>query len=522
MLYRFEQYELDIDRNEFRANGDLCGLEPQVFDLLRHLIENRDRVVSRDELIKVIWHGRIVSESTIDTRLHAVRKSVGDDGQRQLRIKTVLRRGYRFVADVEIVSRQSELVDAKIADSQSISTVSADKPSIAVMPFDNLSDDPGQGYFADGIAEDIITALSRFHSFFVIARNSTIAYKGATVNVAQVGKELGVRYVVEGSVRKAGNRVRITAQLIEAASGNHIWAERYDRDLTDIFDIQDEITETIVGRIDIELRRSEIERARRKPPADIDAWDFFQRGHWHRHKATKEDNEKARKLFERAIERDPEFALAYAGLAVICTTDVSQGFSENPSETIAQGLAAAERAVAADDKESTNHYALGGILRAAGDRERSLAALHKSVALNPSFAGAYYGLAMGLNFYGPADEGIAAARMAMKLSPRSPALWAIENVTASLYIVLESYDDAVEWARKACHNRFDQFWPHLVLAQALAGQGQIDAAKRSIEQAQLLKTDLSVALWHSLLPSDANPDYIARWADLLRQAGLPE
>ena len=190
-----------------------------------------------------------------------------------------------------------------------------DKPSIAVLPFDNMSGDPEQEHFSDGISEDIITALSSLRWLFVIARNSTFTYKGSAVDVTRVSRELGVRYVVEGSVRKAANRVRITAQLIDGSTGNHVWAERYDRELDDIFALQDEITEAIVGRIDSEVRSSERERAHRKPPANLDAWDLYQQGSWHFLKITKEDTEIGRRLCQKAIERDPNFASAYAGLA---------------------------------------------------------------------------------------------------------------------------------------------------------------------------------------------------------------
>ena len=306
-----------------------------------------------------------------------------------------------------------------------------DKPSIAVLPFDNMSGDPEQEYFSDGISEDIITALSKVHWLFVIARNSTFTYKGSAVDVTRVARELGVRYVVEGSVRKAANKVRITAQLVDGTTGNHVWAERYDRELTDIFAVQDEITETIVGRIDTELRASEIDRARRKPPANLDAWELYQRGLWHFYKVTEQDNEAARTLFHESVERDPNFAVAHAGIAGTCFIEVLLGFGDNPTEWLATGLAAGEQAVALDDKDGFTHYVLGRVLTLAGQGDRAIAELEKSVALNPSFAHGYYGLGFTLNWYGRAADAIPRLDMAMRLSPHDPILWAMQVFRAS-------------------------------------------------------------------------------------------
>jgi adenylate cyclase len=396
-----------------------------------------------------------------------------------------------------------------------------DKPSIAVLPFDNMSADPEQEYFSDGISEDIITALSKVHWLFVIARNSTFTYKGSPVDVMRVARELGVRYVLEGSVRKAANKVRITAQLVDGTTGNHVWADRYDRELDDIFALQDEITETIVGRIDTEVRVSEIERARRKPPANLDAWELYQRGLWHVYKMTMKGNEAARNLFHKAVERDPNFALASAGIALTCYLEIHQGFGDDPAEWLAQGLAAGEQAVALDDKDGFTHYALGRVLGMAGQGDRAIAELEKSVALNPSFAHGYYGLGFTLNWYGRAADGIPKLDMAMRLSPQDPILWAMQTIRANCCINLENYDEAVEWSRKAINSRANQYWPHINLADALAGQDRLDEAWVAIEAARRVKPDLSLSVIRCLMPH-FHPEYFERWIDALRKAGLPE
>jgi adenylate cyclase len=243
------------------------------------------------------------------------------------------------------------------------------KPSIAVLPFSNMSGDPDQDYFSDGITEDIITALSKIRWFFVIARNTTFTYKEQNVDVKQVAKDLGVRYVMEGSVRKAGDRVRVTAQLIDAKTGGHVWADRYDRDLADIFELQDEMTQTIVAAIEPELSSVERERARRKPPGSLDAWGSYQRGLWHLHRFTKSDNEEAEQLFQRAAKLDPGFSGAFMGLAIVGYWDVLFGHAKSPEETLAKAFTAAHTAVSLDDKDAMAHWALGRVYTQMGESE---------------------------------------------------------------------------------------------------------------------------------------------------------
>ncbi|MFD1984065.1 winged helix-turn-helix domain-containing protein [Mesorhizobium newzealandense] len=272
MPYLFEDFALDGDRCELRRGNDLISVEPQVFDLLQYLIRNRERVVSRDDLIDAVWQGRIVSDATLASRINAARNALQDSGEEQRLIRTILRRGLRFVGTV----REEVEATAPVAQPKPALGIPA-RPSIAVLPFVNMSSDPEQDYFADGMVEDIITGLSRIRWLFVIARNSSSTYKGRAVDVKQVGHELGVRYVLEGSVRKVGSRVRITGQLIDAEDGSHIWAERYDRELTDVFALQDEITISVVAAIEPNLRRAEIERVRRDRPNSLDAYDLLLR-----------------------------------------------------------------------------------------------------------------------------------------------------------------------------------------------------------------------------------------------------
>ncbi|MHA1151930.1 MAG: tetratricopeptide repeat protein [Alphaproteobacteria bacterium] len=399
-----------------------------------------------------------------------------------------------------------------------------DKPSIAVLPFDNMSVDPEQEYFADGISEDLITALSKIRWFFVIARNSTFTYKGQAVEVTQVARELGVRYVIEGSVRKAGNRVRISAQLIDATTGHHVWAERYDRDLADIFELQDEMTQTIAGAVEPELSAAERERAVRKPPESLDAWETYQRGLWHLWSFTKDDSAEAQRLLRRAQELDPGFATAYAFESYSHYLDAILGFAEAAGESLAAALAAAKKALASDDKDPVAYFALGRVYMMHGQHDASVAELRTAISLNPSFAMAYHGLGSALTLSGQLEEAAEALDQALRLSPRDPVSWGTlcwRSLTCSL---LQQYEAAAEWARRAAHEpraAKGGYWSYAVLASALGNLGHIEEAREAVDEALRRMPDLSLGYLKNTLPTK-QPDGLASYLDGLRKAGLPE
>ena len=317
--FLFDDHTLDTDRRELRCGSDTVSIEPQVFDLLIYLVQNRDRVVSKDDLIGSVWGGRIVSDSTLTSRINAARKAVRDSGALQKLIRTIPRKGFRFVGTVRTpangAARATDLPPDEIHELSRAALSLPDRPAIAVLPFTNMSGDPEQEYFSDGISEDIITALSKLRWFFVIARNSSFIYKGKAVHMKQVAEELGVGYVVEGSVRKGGDRVRITVQLNDVTTGSHIWAERYDRSLADVFAVQDEITEAIVAAIEPQLYAAENFHAQRKPPDSLDAWDLVMRALSHYWRVTRQDNLVAQALLEKATVIDPGYGQAPGVLA---------------------------------------------------------------------------------------------------------------------------------------------------------------------------------------------------------------
>jgi len=397
-----------------------------------------------------------------------------------------------------------------------------EKPSIAVLPFDNMSGDPEQEFFADGITEDLITGLSKIRWFFVIARNSTFTYKGKAVEVKQVAKELGVRYVLEGSVRKAGSRVRITAQLIDATTGRHVWAERYDRQIEDIFDLQDEMTQTIVGSVEPELSAVERARAIAKPPENLDAWESYQRGLWHMWLYEKDGNQEAERLFQRAIELDPGFAPAYAYGCYAQYSRVIMGWSDDPDQSLEKGMALAEKALSLDERDPIAFFAIGRIHMMKGRHDDSIDALERAIDLNPSFAQSHHGLGMVLTLAGRLDDAKAALVMAERLSPRDPILWASTVVHGLASVLSGDDEEALVWARKTIQNpRAKGYWPHAVHAAALAHLGRIDEARAAAAAAREALPDLSVSYLVKTLPTK-EPGGLDRYLEGLRLAGLPE
>ena len=432
MRYLFEDYTLDTERRELHRGADAVSIAPQVFDLLDYLIRNRERVVSKDDLISAVWNGRIVSDAALTTRLNAARSAIGDSGEEQRLIKTLPRKGFRFVG---AGAGRAGVGSAATADGPMESPKPAltlpDKPSIAVLPFANLSCDPEQEYFADGIVEDITMALSRFHWLFVIARNSSFTYKGRAVDMKQVGRELGVRYVLEGSVRKAGNRIRIAGQLIDAETGAHLWADRFDGALEDMFDLQDHVTSSVVGAIAPKLQREEIKRARRKPTENLDAYDYYLRGLARARRWTRDANNEALQLFCKAIELDPGLACAY-GMAAWCyVRRKARGWMIEPVQENAEAVRLARKAVhlGSDDPVALcmGGYALAFV---AHEFDDAAAFMDRGLAVNPNLARAWMLSAWLRVWRGESDLALDHVARAMRLSPLDPSLYGMHGAMA--------------------------------------------------------------------------------------------
>ena len=394
-----------------------------------------------------------------------------------------------------------------------------EKPSIAVLPFVNMSADSEQEYFSDGITEDIITELSKFRSLFVIARNSSFSFKGQPLEIKEIGHRLGVRYVVEGSVRRAGKRLRITAQLIDAVHDTHLWAERYDRNLEDIFAVQDEVTRAIVTAIEPELASAERGRARRKLPESLDAWECYQRGLWHLYQYRAEDSTKAQELFRRAIEVDPNFGPAHAALAYALYYEVIEGFVSTPDDWISPALEAARTAVILDERDAFAHMVLGRLLLAHGEFDASIAECDSALAFSPNNANACYGQGLSLCFAGRPEEAIPKVDEALRLSPHDPGSWAFLWLRGHALLLLHSYDEAVVWARKAVRQPNATLWAFTGESAVLAHLGRIDEARAALDRALTIRPDLSAEFFRSVLPWK-DPAHLEHYIDGLRKAGL--
>jgi TolB-like protein len=523
--FLFPDHKLDTDRRELHRGSEIIAMEPQVFDLLVYLVKNRDRVVSKDDLLSSIWGGRIVSDSTLTSRINAARKAVGDSGEEQKLIRTIARKGFRFVGDVHGPIHgpiRDAPAHAEPADEVHPSSRPAlplpDRPAIAVLPFTNMSDDPAQDYFSDGISEDIITALSKLRWFFVIARNSSFVYKDKVIHLKQIADELGVAYVVEGSVRKVGERVRITAQLNDVATGSHIWAERYDRDLADVFAVQDEITEAIVAAIEPQLYAAENFRGRRKLPDSMDAWDLVMRALSHYWRVTRQDNVVAQALLEKAIAIDPHYGQALGVLATSHTFSAHMGWEDMAlAMPIAECAAAA--AILADREDPWAHLALGNVYLFARRFEDSLAEFESALRLNPNFSQAqgYYGLA--LSYCGRWEEAAAAAQRALRLSPRDPLAAVYCGIASYAQFVGRNYDDAMRLAREAIRQRADFVGAHRVLTAAAGMIGQLDVAAAALQELRRAQPNISLGWIAKQMPIQHESER-EHYIDGFRRAGL--
>ena len=392
------------------------------------------------------------------------------------------------------------------------------KPSIAVLSFTNMTGDAEQEYFGDGIAEDIITTLSRSASLFVIARNSSFAYKDRAVDVKQIGRELGVRYVLEGSVRRGGNRVRISAQLIDAETGNHLWAERYDRALADIFSVQDEIAEAVVIAIEPAVAQMERHRAVRKAPESLDAWEAYQRGLWHAGRISVTDNEAAKAFFRRAVDLDPSFASAHAELAIAILQGAMLYQFTRLADAFGEATPIAHRAISLDPRGAAGYISVGFTRQFQGDYEGMFVAAREAIAISPNSAGAHHALGRALLFSGRPQEALETIRKAIRLDPHNAlrTLW-LSHIAVAHYFLRE-YEAAVEAAREALRAYPDHPWALRWLAAALGQAGRLDDAHQALRRAITLAPN-SFDMFVSQRGPWVRPEDYEHMLEGLRKAG---
>jgi len=523
--FLFEDYCLDADLRELKRGSELIQIGPKVFDLLLYLIRNREQVVTRDDLLQAVWNGRIVSESTLTSHINAVRKAINDTGKEQRLIRTVSRKGVRFVGKTQEVKPSANI---SITDSTSggerlgpVLTL-PDSPSIAVLPFRNLSGDVEQDYFADGVVEDIITALSRIRWLFVIARNSSFTYKGRTVDEKQVGRELGVRYVVEGSVRQSEGRIRITGQLVDTATGTHVWAERFEGTLDDVFELQDQIATSIVGAVASQLERAEIERARRKPTGSLSAYENYLRAMPHVHSGTRQAIDEALPLFYKAIQLDPRFASAHAMAAWCHFWRKLNGWMADRTQEIAEGVRLARLAVELGNDDAVALTRAGHALaHLAGDLDGGIALLDKALVLNPNLAAAWFLGGFLRTERGDPDTAIEFFARAMRFSPLDPEMFRMQAGMAMSHLFAGRYDLASSWAEQSFRQLPSFLFVVAISAASHALAGRTDQAGSALQHLQKLDPTFRISSLQGWIPI-RRPEHLARFVTGLREAGLPE
>jgi len=522
MLYRFGEYSLDTELLELRHRESELKVEPQILSLLTYFVENRDRVVSKDEIFEHVWNGRIVSDATLNTRINGLRRTVGDTGQLQGIIRTFTRRGFRFVADLSAIPLGSQTegnADAKTAD-----FTRTNKPSIAVLPFANLSGDPEQQYFSDGLTDDIIGNLSRNWYLLVIARTSTLVYGSKPDDVRQIGRDLDARYVLEGSVRRSGDRIRVSTQLIATSSGTQVWGHKYDRQMADIFDIQDEITNNIGGAVGAEINSAETEKARKRTD-DLGLYELELKAFWNLTHFTEERTKRSRDYSLMALELDDGYAPAYSSLALSFCYEGVFGWGDLPrDEAMKAAFSAAKRSVELEPSNEISHSILSLTLLHHGEHERAIREAEKSLEINPSFHTGHHMLAFALGYSGSdsLDRIVQHMKVSRRLAPLHPHMAPYLAVWSIIMTLYNRIDDAVELGQEATSLK-----PNLTLAirahaSALALRGEIKRAQDIFSGHYRSDSDFDwSAFKNTQITSIKRPEQRERYFEGLRLAGAP-
>ena len=516
MLYLFEDYALDTGRRELRRGPALLSVEPQVFDLLVFLVGNRDRMVSKDDLLASVWSGRIVSESTIASRINAARRAIGDNGEQQRLIRTIIGKGVRFVGQVREQQDPAQSVPPRIAP----------RLSIVVLPFTYLSDDREQQYFADGITDDLTTDLSRLANMFVISRNTAFTYRNKPVDTKQIGRELCVRYVLEGSVRRSGSQVRVNTQLIDATTDAHLWAERFDRDTADLFALQNEITTRIAVALNLELIAAEAARRTERP----DVLEYILRARAANAKPpTRSSLAETVDWLERALALDPRSTEAQSWLAAGLADRVLANMTDSMAADIERAKELSKQALAASPRSPLAHYAKGQVLRAQRRYAEALPEYEMVLASNRNWVYAFFALGQCKLYTGSIAETIPLVEQAIRLSPRDPALGIWYETIGLAHLLQSRTDEAIIWLEKARSANPEHPAPHARLASAYALKGETEHATAELAEAPRLTRDsrfLSLGRLKAALGywgvQKISALFEATYFEGLRSAGMPE
>ena len=514
-------WTVDPTTNRMSSGSDTVKLEPKVMQVLVYLVHRHGHTVTRDELAGAVWASTVVGDDAVTNAIIKLRKAFGDDTRSSRIIETIPKRGYRLLAKVQRVSggenraaRETPRVGAAANGAEPRTA----PLTIAVLPFRNLSGDPEQEYFSDGVTEDLTTALSNTGWYQV---HSAFSYKGKNIDVRDVGRELAVQYVLEGSVRRMGDKLRVTAQLIETESGKNIWANRYDGTLADVFDFQDQITETIVGTVEGMFQRAEGERVRQKRPENMEAYDYLLRGLAHMNKLTPEDTRRALQYFHEAIEKDPGYARAYAYAFWCYRREVQLRGMVLPKEEKVEALRLMEAGLKADRNDPIVLWQ-AATLKAYFQRdfEDALALLERSLSIDPNSPRAWNTSALIHTFMGHSETARKHAEHAIRISPRGASHWVSYAHIADANLQDMRYREAADAAKKALQINNYAVPAYLTLAASCAHLGRMDEARAAIEQSLHLNPKLTLARLAEFFPI-ARYKNLNAFLDGLRKAGLP-
>jgi TolB-like protein/Tfp pilus assembly protein PilF len=529
VLYLFEDYALDTDRRELMKADRPIAVQPQVFDVLVFLIANRDRVVTKDDLVAAVWDRRIVSESTLTSRINAARSAVGDSGDDQRLIRTASRKGFRFIGAVrETASAERPIEPSSVVLTPLPAQTNDGKParlSLVVLPFANLSGNPEHDPFVDGVTESLTTDLSRIRGSFVIGRHTAFVYKGKAVDLKQIGRELNVRYVLEGSVQRSGDRMRVNTQLIDAESGSHLWAERFDKQVADLFEMQDEIVSRLANTLNTQLITAEARRAERAPSPD--SMDFYFQGMaWLNKGFLRNDLARAQTYFERALAIDPDNVDALASNAWANVQLVVSGFAAHEEAArFAAAEAAATKALSLAPDHVGAHWATSFVYGFTNRGERAIAECERALALDRNFAFAHAITGLHKLHLDRGEEAEAHVLEAIRLSPRDARLndWLAIAGFAKDY--LGRYEEAVAWQQRSLDANPNFPTSHFHLAIALAHLGRLEEARAAARAGLALAPHFTIASYLAANKFSDSPAHLAwreRQADGLRKSGLPE
>ncbi len=545
-MYYFDDFQFDPSGSGLTRLDEPVALEPQAIRLLDFLVQHSDRIVSKDELIEEIWQGRAITDAALNTRIRAVRRALADTATTPRFIKTFPKRGFQFVAPVSVVDTPVGATKAHprhfiavvlvaaatfvvlglvLFANKSIDPV-ADKPSLAVLQFENLGGQNSAQYFVDGLTDDLIAKLSRYQELFVISRATIFSYVDKTANPVEIARELGVGYVVRGSVRRDGDRIRVSSELIDIDARETIWAETFDRKLTDIFNVQDEVSQAIAGRLLPEIFQASTQRLSDKPTEDLGAWELYLRGRSRQATYTQAAQEEAVQFALQAIDRDPEFAAAHSLLARALGTMFFFQWADNPQESLVSATEAAKRAIELDDRDAQAHAALGYIYRFTGKADLAIANLERAVKLNPNDARIRLELAHTLDWFRIQKRALPQIEMALKLSPRDPLLQNMYFYKGHILFHLGRHEEALEAARQlgtvATSNTWRVFY-HLLRAANLTELNRQPEAQTAIDAALAINPNLSISAMRRRFAGSRNsPENRRIWLASLKKAGLPD